>query len=135
MKLMSYFFFFFFFCSSSQSLHVCLRMKSIYYFTLEKFKNDVNIKNNILLVIIENDAIGDKKKRTKKRLLFFSLLILKVVDIFYISEIKTGGDYLFVTCYDNELSMRYTYDHHLGSNKKTLTKCLVYILYHIYVTL
>ncbi len=74
------------------------------------------------------------KKRNKERLLFFFLLLIfKVVDIFSISEIKTGGDYLFVTCYNNELSMRYTYDHHLGSNKTTLTKCLVYILYHIYM--
>jgi hypothetical protein len=47
-------------------------MKSI-YLTLEKFKIDANIKKNTnLLVIIENDAIVNRKKENKERTFFFS---------------------------------------------------------------
>ncbi len=72
-------------------------------------------------MLIENDTIVN--------------LLLKVVDIFSISEVQINGDYLFVTRYNNKLSMLYTYNHHLGSNKTTLTKCLVYILCYIDVLL
>ena len=37
--------------------------------------------------------------------------------------------------YDNELNMPYTYNHHLGSNKTTLIKCLIYMQYHRYLLL
>ncbi len=67
-----FFSFSFFYSFILYSISDCKMMKSI-YLTLEKFKIDANIKKNTnLLVIIENDAIVNRKKENKERTFFFS---------------------------------------------------------------